>query len=116
MVAFEEHDEWVELPREVVRGRGDHRRCFALRVRGWSMRDDGIFDGDLVVVRAQEEIRDGEIAVVLLDGDTATLKRVYREADGRMRLQPANSEMKPRWVEADRIRIQGRIIGLLRRY
>lgn len=69
---------------------------FALRVTGQSMIDDGILDGDLLFVRQQKQCRNGEIAVVMVDGD-ATVKRVYREP-GRLRLQPANATMAPIYV------------------
>ena len=86
--------------------------AFALRVRGSSMIDDHICDGDLVVVRPQQQVRDGEIAVALLDDGSATLKRVFRE-DGRVRLQPANATMEPIYV--DDVTIQGRVVGVWRR-
>ena len=106
--AFEEHGESVAVPARLVRG-----ETFALRVRGMSMIDDGIFDGDLVVVRSQPDVEDGEVAVALLEDGSATLKRVYRERD-RIRLQPANPAMQPIYVSA--IRVQGRVVGLLRFY
>lgn len=85
--------------------------AFALRVRGSSMVDDHILDGDLVIVAPQPRVDNGEVAVVLLEDGTATLKRVYREK-GRVRLQPANATMKPIYVT--RLRIQGRVTGVLR--
>ncbi|MBL8842442.1 MAG: repressor LexA [Planctomycetes bacterium] len=88
------------------------RDAFALRVRGSSMIDDHICDGDLVVVRPQQQVRDGEIAVALLDDGSATLKRVFRE-QGRVRLQPANATMEPIYV--DDVTIQGRVVGVWRR-
>jgi len=86
---------------------------FALRVNGDSMIEDGIFDGDLVVIRKQETCMNGEVAVALLDDGSATLKRIFREK-GRIRLQPANSELDPIYVE--NIRIQGKVVGLIRRF
>jgi repressor LexA len=85
--------------------------AFALRVKGDSMIDDHICDGDLVIVRPQDEVVDGEIAVALLEDGSATLKRVFREK-GRVRLQPANPTMDP--IYADRVRIQGRLVGVWR--
>jgi repressor LexA len=85
--------------------------AFALRVRGDSMIDDHICDGDLVIVKPQQQVEDGEIAVALLDDGSATLKRVFREG-GRVRLQPANCAMQP--IYADGVRIQGRVVGLWR--
>ncbi len=86
--------------------------AFALKVRGHSMIDDHICDGDLVIVEPQDEVRDGEIAVALLDDGSATLKRVFREP-GRVRLQPANATMAP--IYADAVTIQGRVVGVWRR-
>jgi repressor LexA len=77
------------------------------------MVEDGILDGDLVIVRQQPEVVDGEVAVALLDDGSATLKRVYREK-GRVRLQPANSSMQP--IYARDVRIQGKVVGVLRLY
>ena len=86
--------------------------CYALRVRGQSMEDDHILDGDLVIIEPCQTVDNGTIAVALLDDGTATLKRIYRE-NHRIRLQPANSEMKPFYV--DRVTIQGRVTGVVRR-
>ncbi|MBM4015155.1 MAG: repressor LexA [Planctomycetes bacterium] len=86
--------------------------AFALKVRGHSMIDDHICDGDLVIVEPQDEVRDGEIAVALLDDGSATLKRVFRES-GRVRLQPANATMAP--IYAADVTIQGRVVGVWRR-
>jgi repressor LexA len=85
--------------------------AFALRVRGDSMIDDHICDGDLVIVRPQQEVAEGEIAVALLEDGSATLKRVFRES-GRVRLQPANATMQP--IYAEDVRIQGRVVGVWR--
>lgn len=86
---------------------------YLLEVRGQSMIDDHIAPGDLVVVRPQPSAHDGEIVVALIDGQEATLKRLYRESD-RIRLQPANSEMDPIYVRPDQLQIQGKIIGVIR--
>ena len=85
--------------------------AYALRVRGDSMIDDQICDGDLVIVEPAETVTDGEIAVAMLDDGTVTLKRVFRE-NGRVRLQPANSDMQP--IYTDSLRIRGRAVALLR--
>jgi repressor LexA len=85
--------------------------AFALRVKGESMIDDHILSGDLVIVRPQEDVKDGEIAVALLDDGSATLKRVFREK-GRVRLQPSNPTMDP--IYAESVRIQGRVVGVWR--
>src|SRR6201996_7472025 len=88
---------------------------YALRVRGESMIDDHLCDGDIVVIERKETARNGEQVVALLDTGEATLKRFYKEGS-KIRLQPANATMEPRIVEADRCRIQGVVIGVLRSY
>ncbi|HEX8339368.1 MAG TPA: transcriptional repressor LexA [Tepidisphaeraceae bacterium] len=88
---------------------------YVLRVRGESMIEDHLCDGDYVVIERRETARNGEQVVALLDTGEATLKRYYREA-GKIRLQPANSSMEPRIVDADRMKIQGVVIGVLRSY
>jgi repressor LexA len=93
--------------------------CYALHVKGTSMIEDCIDDGDIVVVRPQPTANDGDIVVaVITDGPTGepetTLKRLYREP-GRLRLQPANSQMAPIYVEPERLQIQGRVVAVIRR-
>lgn len=106
--AIESRDDVLELP--IVDG---DQATFALRVRGNSMIDDHILDGDVVLVRKQSEVADGDIAVALLDDGTATLKRVFREpAQQRVRLQPANSSLAPIYVP--RVSIQGKVVGVMR--
>ena len=87
--------------------------CFALQVRGDSMIEDQICDGDFVMVQRREEAQDGQIVVALLDDGEATLKRYYREP-GRIRLEPANASMHP--IYARRVRILGVVVGVIRRY
>jgi repressor LexA len=89
---------------------------YVLRVRGDSMIDDHLCDGDYVVIERRENARNGEQVVALLDTGEATLKRFYKEPGGKIRLQPANRAMEPRIVEADRCKIQGVVIGVLRSY
>jgi repressor LexA len=89
---------------------------YVLRVRGDSMIEDHLCDGDYVVIERRENARNGEQVVALLDSGEATLKRFYKEGGGRIRLQPANSTMEPRIVDADRCKIQGVVIGVLRSY
>jgi repressor LexA len=89
---------------------------YVLRVRGESMIDDHLCDGDYVVIERRENARNGEQVVALLDSGEATLKRFYREGGGKIRLQPANRAMEPRIVNADQCRIQGVVIGVLRSY
>lgn len=89
---------------------------YVLKVRGDSMIEDHLCDGDYVVIERRETARNGEQVVALLDTGEATLKRFYKEGGGKIRLQPANSTMEPRIVEAGRCRIQGVVIGVLRSY
>ncbi|MBL8726222.1 MAG: transcriptional repressor LexA [Planctomycetes bacterium] len=89
-------------------------QIYLLRVRGKSMIEDHIDDGDLVVVEKRATVRDGEIAVAILEGEEATLKRVYREPGGRYRLQPANASMAPIIVQD--LQIRGVVRGVIRRF
>jgi repressor LexA len=89
---------------------------FVLQVKGNSMVDDHILDGDYVVIEPTQLANQGEVVVAIVGGDEATLKRFYREAGGKIRLQPANSEMQPIVVPAAEVRIQGRVVGVLRKY
>jgi repressor LexA len=93
-------------------GPGEH---YALEVSGDSMVEEGILDGDFALIRKVDSARDGEIVVALIDNEEATLKTYRRE--GRMiRLDPANSRYEPQRYEEDRVQIQGRLAGLIRRY
>ncbi|HBY64332.1 MAG TPA: repressor LexA [Solibacterales bacterium] len=89
---------------------------FALQVRGESMIEDHICDGDFVLVERTSEVKDGEIVVALVGGTEATLKRLYREPGGSARLQPANAAMQPIRVPLDSLEIQGRVLAVLRKY
>jgi repressor LexA len=89
---------------------------FALQVRGESMIDDHICDGDYVLVERTPQARDGEIVVALVDGTETTLKRFYLEPGDRVRLQPANSSMQPILVPRSSVAIQGRVLAVLRKY
>jgi len=88
---------------------------FVLQVRGNSMIEDGINDGDYVIIERRDSANDGDTVVALLSDGEATLKRFYREK-GRIRLQPANSTMQPIYVHPDELQIQGVVVGVLRRY
>jgi repressor LexA len=90
--------------------------AFALEVRGDSMIEDHICDGDYVLVERTNQVRDGEIVVALVNGSETTLKRFYREPDGTARLQPANSSMEPIIVPLESVQIQGRLLAVLRKY
>lgn len=103
-------EESIEVPASLL-GKGEH---FVLRVRGDSMVEDGIRDGDYVIVARRQSAQNGQTVVALVRGE-ATLKRYY--ADGaRVRLQPANASMKPLTVEARDVTLQGVVTGLIRAY
>jgi repressor LexA len=91
------------------------KEVFVLEVRGESMQDEHILDGDYVLVEKTKVAHNGDIVVGLVDGTDATLKRFYREGDN-IRLQPSNMNMQPIIVAAARVDIQGRVIGVLRKY
>ena len=89
------------------------KRSFVLQVKGDSMIEEGILDGDFVVIEQQDSVRDGDIVVALLDNGLATLKKLFREAT-RVRLEPANSAMRP--IYAKNVTVQGKVVGLVRRF
>jgi repressor LexA len=96
-----------------LQGRG---RNFALRVRGDSMIEENIQDGDIIVVTAQKTADNGQMVVALIDGNYATVKKFYREPDF-IRLEPANPQFKPIFIKTpERIQIQGVVTGLIRKY
>ncbi|MBK5254917.1 MAG: transcriptional repressor LexA [Vicinamibacteria bacterium] len=94
-------------------GRGE---TFALRVRGDSMVDAHIEDGDVVVVDRKDVARDGDTVIALVDDAEATLKIFRSQSDGRVRLEPRNEALQPMVFDASRVRIQGTVVGVLRRY
>jgi repressor LexA len=106
--AYEEAAETLEVPRSIDAREGS----YVLRVRGKSMIDALIDDGDFVIVQPQATARDGDIVVALLEDNGVTLKRFFREKD-RIRLQPANAEMEP--IYATDVQIQGKVVGVIRR-
>ena len=89
------------------------KASYVLQVKGTSMIDDGILDGDYVVIQHQQDAKDGDIVVALLPNGLATLKRIYFEKE-RIKLMPANSQMAP--IFATHVKIQGRVVGLIRKY
>ena len=106
-------DETVSVPEDFVRRSGNH---YALRVRGQSMIEDQIRDGDFVVVHDRQSADNGDMVIAMLDGGGATVKRYYRERDGRIRLQPSNEHMAPIYVREDQMQVRGIVVGVLRRY
>jgi len=94
-------------------GKGD---TFALQVSGESMIEDHIMSGDYVLVERTQQANDGEIVAALVGGRETTLKRLYHEPSGRIRLQPANANMQPILVDAAEVQIQGRVLAVLRKY
>jgi repressor LexA len=105
--------ESIGVPEDLVRRGGNH---YVLRVRGNSMIDEQIRDGDFVIVNDKRSADNGEMVIALIDGTSATVKKFYRERDGRIRLQPANETMNPIYVHEDEISIQGIVVGVLRRF
>ncbi len=89
-------------------------QMYALKVRGFSMQDEGILDGDYVICKAQQTAQDGDIVVALIDGEEVTLKRFYWENKTQIQLVPANKSMKPLILDAERVQIQGIFKALLR--
>ena len=107
MLAEENIEDYVSVPE--IAGGGDGE--YLLRIRGDSMKDAGILEGDFVVVRSQDTAQDGDIVVALL-GEEATVKRFFREAD-HIRLQPENDAMEP--IRSKEVKVLGRVVGLLRK-
>ena len=95
---------------------GEVGSTFALQVTGDSMQDEGILDGDYVIVRRASTARAGERVVALLPNGETTLKSFYREPDGRIRLQPANDAFEPILCDEDQVEIRGVVVSLLRKY
>ena len=91
------------------------KEVYVLQVMGQSMQDEAILDGDYVLVEKADSARDGDIVVALVDGSDATLKRLYVEG-GKVRLQPSNATMEPIIVPAGSVKVQGKVIGVLRKY
>ena len=107
---FTDPNATMNIPASMVSGK---KRTYVLQVRGESMIEDGIMDGDHVIIEQIDKASDGEIVVALLDNGMATLKRFFKETT-RIRLEPANSTMQPLFVK--NVRIQGRVVGLVRKY
>ena len=98
----------VSIPRNMLR-----KNCYALRVRGHSMIDDNIQDGDIIIVEKRETADNGESVVAMINGEQVTLKRFFVEPDG-IRLQPANPELKPIYLRHEELQILGIVAGVIR--
>ena len=107
---YTEPDAYFQVSAEMVSGK---KRAFVLQVRGESMVDEGILDGDHVVIEEGSAVVDGDIVVAILENGMATLKKIFKETT-RVRLEPANSTMAP--IYATRVQIQGKCIGIIRRF
>ena len=105
--------ETILVPPDPLRKGGKN---YVLRVAGNSMIDEQIRDGDFIIVNSRSTANDGEMVVALVDGEAATVKKLYRERDGRIRLQPANEALSPMYYRPDRITVQGVVVGVIRRY
>ena len=106
-----EEREVIAVPEDMV----GHGECFVLQVRGDSMIDEGIRNGDYVVLEKRQRPQNGSVVVALIEGQEATLKKFYKEGD-TVRLQPANQTLKPFSLPAEKVRVQGVVVGLLRKY
>jgi len=106
-----EGNDTIEVPASLLR----KRDSYALRVSGDSMMDEGILDGDIILVEERPDPRSGEVVVATVDGE-ATVKRFYREKNGSVRLQPSNAAFKPIVVADGNLQIRGAVVGLVRRY
>jgi repressor LexA len=104
--------ESIAVPESLVGGK---RETYVLRVRGDSMIDEQIRDGDWVVVEDRKSAENGEMVIALVGGQDVTLKKFYKE-NGRIRLQPANQAMQPIFVDPDAVQIQGVVVGVMRKY
>ncbi len=109
--AIQTHSHSIMVPPEML-GPGEH---YALEVRGDSMIDAGIFDGDTVLIKKQDAASTGEIVVALVDDEEATLKRLRRRGNS-IALEAANPAYETRIFPPDRVKVQGRLVGLLRKY
>ena len=108
-----EQQETISLPEEMLPATGPN---YVLRVRGESMIDEQIKDGDYVIVHSKSSARNGEMVIALLQGTHATVKKFYREKSGWVRLQPANQAVEPIFVHEDDVTIQGVVVGVIRKY
>jgi len=106
-----EINDTLAVPEELV---GD-KNVFVLKVKGDSMIDEQILDGDLILVQARSNAENGETVVALIDGES-TVKKFYQEDGGRIRLQPANDRLEPIWVSEDHLEVRGVVVAVIRKY
>ena len=106
-------NETLTVPPDMIRKRKDN---YVLRVEGNSMIDEQIRDGDYIVVQAQQSAEDGQMVVALVSGESATVKKLYREEGNQIRLQPANQTMGSIMVDANEVQVQGVVVGVIRKY
>jgi repressor LexA len=107
------HDETVQVPPNLVR---NPEKSFALKVSGSSMIEDGIFDGDVIIVQKQASVVNGEIVVATIENES-TVKRIFTKgSDKLIELRPANSAMQSMWYPAEQVQIQGVVVGLIRKF
>ncbi len=109
------HDEFVEAPPNLVK---DPQSTYALQVSGLSMKDEGILDGDVLIIKRRESAENGDLVIATVDQESTVKRFFLRKKQGEkwVELRPANSEHKSQWFLADRVRIQGRVIGLIRQF
>lgn len=111
-IELSEYRETVRVPRSLLKSTL-RKNSYALRVRGHSMIDDQIQDGDIIIVEKRETAENGESVVAMINGERVTLKRFYVETDG-IRLQPANPEMRPIYLRHEELQILGIVAGVIR--
>jgi len=104
--------ETLQIPDDFLPGRGS---CYVLRVQGESMIEEHIEDGDYVIVESRETATNGEMVIALIDGENVTLKKFFREGH-QVRLQPANRELEPIMLDGAKVKVQGVVVGIMRKY
>jgi repressor LexA len=107
-----EEQETIAVPHDMLRS----GQNYVLRVRGESMIDEQIRDGDFIIVNSRQTAENGEMVVALINGDSATVKTFHRERDGRIRLQPANPTMLPLFYDEEEVDIQGVVVAVIRKF
>ena len=115
ILAVDNIQEYYVMPKHLLNGAND-TEVFMLRVQGQSMIEAGINDGDIIIIHRGMSVESGEIGVVRVSGESATLKRVFYENGNKIRLQPENSSMQPIIVDINDVEIVGKLIGLYREY